>query len=61
MAFALAEGNTVSEMARYGVACGAAATMTDGTQLCKKKNVEDLYKWMVSNSARSRKTVLDAL
>jgi 6-phosphofructokinase 2 len=61
MAFALAEGNTVSEMARYGVACGAAATMTDGTQLCKKKNVEELYKWMVSNSARSRKAVLDAL
>ena len=50
MAFALAGGKSLAEMARYGVACGTAATMTEGTQLCKKRDVEPLYQWIVSHA-----------
>lgn len=39
----------MTEMARYGVACGTAATMNPGTQLCKKENVDTLYQWILSN------------
>ena len=35
-----------SEAVRYGVACGTAATMNHGTQLCRKEDVERLYRWM---------------
>lgn len=58
--FALAQGKTLTEMAKYGVACGTAATMTPGTQLCKKKDVEELNKWIISNSITSQKIKINA-
>jgi 6-phosphofructokinase 2 len=60
MAFALADGKSISEMAKYGVACGTAATMTEGTQLCKKKDADALYQWIVSNSVPTKKIRIDA-
>ena len=60
MVFALAQGKSLSEMARYGVACGTAATMSEGTQLCKKKDVKELYKWIVSNSVPTNKIKINA-
>ncbi len=53
MVFALAHGKSLSEMVKYGVACGTAATMTQGTQLCKKDDVEQLNEWFSSNSLAS--------
>lgn len=55
MVFTLAHGKSLSEMAKYGVACGTAATMTEGTQLCKRKDAEELYRWIESNSLASNK------
>lgn len=55
MVYSLAKGKSLSEMAKYGVACGTAATITTGTQLCEKKDVEELYKWIISNSETSHK------
>ncbi len=46
MVLRLASGDSFSDMVRYGVACGTAATMTPGTQLCKKEDVDKLYQWM---------------
>lgn len=46
MLLRLVEGDSFSEMAKYGVACGTAATMTPGTQLCQKEDVERLYRWL---------------
>ncbi|MGF1559663.1 MAG: 1-phosphofructokinase family hexose kinase [Flavobacteriaceae bacterium] len=60
MVFALAKGKSLSEMAKFGVACGTAATMTEGTQLCKKKDAEDLYEWIINNPSGTSQVVLDA-
>ena len=52
MLLALSQGKTIGEMVRYGVACGTAATMSPGTQLCQKKDVDALYKWLTSKDRK---------
>lgn len=42
----LAKGGSHLDMARMGVACGSAATMSTGTGLFTKENAERLYKWL---------------
>ncbi len=42
----MARGGSITEMARMGVACGSAATMSKGTGLFTKENAEKLYKWL---------------
>ncbi len=46
MVVSLLKGKTYSEMVKYGVACGTAATMHEGTQLCNKDDADNLYKWI---------------
>ena len=41
--FYLAQGKTLYEAAKYGVACGTAATMNPGTELCHKTDADILY------------------
>ncbi len=41
--FYLLKGKSIQEAARFGVACGTAATMNPGTELCKKEDAERLY------------------
>lgn len=53
MVISLLKGRTPSEMAKYGVACGTAATMYEGTQLCNKEDADKLYEWI-----RTQKTSL---
>ncbi len=53
MVFALAQGKSLPEMVKYGVACGSAATMTEGTQLCKKKDADELFGWILTHSSKS--------
>lgn len=43
----LTRGESVEEAARFGVAAGAAAAMTPGTELCRRKDAERLYKQML--------------
>jgi len=43
IALALARGASLSDAARFGVAAGAAAVMTPGTELCRQEDVEQLY------------------
>lgn len=40
----LSKGWDIVEATKYGVACGTAATMNSGTELCKLSDVESLYK-----------------
>ncbi len=46
MTWALTQGLTYSEMIRWGVACGSAATMNQGTQLFLRADVERLMDWL---------------
>lgn len=39
----LANGKSLREALQYGVACGTAATMNPGTELCKPEDVNKLY------------------
>ncbi|HEY6063156.1 MAG TPA: 1-phosphofructokinase family hexose kinase [Chitinophagaceae bacterium] len=41
--FYLSQGKNLPEAVRYGVACGTAATMNPGTELCSKKDADILY------------------
>lgn len=45
---ALARGDELLDAVRYGVAAGAAAVMTPGTELCRREDVEELFRQMAS-------------
>jgi 6-phosphofructokinase 2 len=40
----LAEGKSLKEALQFGVACGTAATLNPGTELCKKEDAKRLYR-----------------
>jgi 6-phosphofructokinase 2 len=43
---ALSRGKSVADAARFGVAAGSAAVMTEGTELCRQQDTERLYQQM---------------
>lgn len=43
ISLALARNQSLVEAVRFGVACGAAAVMTPGTELCRRADAEQLY------------------
>ncbi|WP_295797462.1 PfkB family carbohydrate kinase [uncultured Microbulbifer sp.] len=43
---ALARGEALPDAVRFGVAAGAAAVMTEGTELCRKEDAEQLFRNM---------------
>ena len=47
MILQLSLGKSPSEAARYGVACGSAATLNPGTGLCHKEDADRLFSLMV--------------
>ncbi|MDD3788218.1 MAG: 1-phosphofructokinase family hexose kinase [Petrimonas sp.] len=46
MTLALTRGMRMREVIRYGVACGTAATMTEGADLIRKEDVDHLFRWI---------------
>ena len=50
MAWMMIQGKSQREMARFGVACGSAATMNSGTQLFHTEDVYTLYNWINAHS-----------
>ncbi|HEU4860950.1 MAG TPA: 1-phosphofructokinase family hexose kinase [Chitinophagaceae bacterium] len=44
----LSQGKNFENALRYGVACGTAATMQPGTELCNKKDADALYQIIAS-------------
>ncbi len=42
--YSLSRGMNLKQTLNYGVACGTAATMNLGTELCRKEDVEKLFK-----------------
>lgn len=52
MVWALSAGKSLQEMLRWGVACGSAATMNDGTQLFKSADAYKLFEWLKNYSKK---------
>ncbi|MBA9076149.1 1-phosphofructokinase family hexose kinase [Rufibacter quisquiliarum] len=50
MVLKLSEGWAWPEVIRYGVATGTATTMTPGSELCRKPDVEEIYAWLKARS-----------
>ena len=46
LSFMLAQGRPLIEAAQFGVACGSAAIMNKGTELCKREDVWKLFDWV---------------
>ncbi|MDX5346905.1 MAG: hexose kinase [Hymenobacteraceae bacterium] len=46
MVLKLLEGWPLSDVVRYGVAAGTAATMTPGSELCRKTDADQIYEWL---------------
>lgn len=50
--FSLCNGKTILEAAQYGVACGTAATMNPGTELCHKEDADRIFDGIRSSWVR---------
>ena len=46
MVWALSENKSLKDVIRWGVACGSAATMNEGTQLFKFEDANRLFEWL---------------
>jgi 6-phosphofructokinase 2 len=46
MVWALSQHKSLEEVIRWGVACGSAATMNEGTQLFKREDAQRLFDWL---------------
>lgn len=46
MVWALSQNKSLKEVIRWGVACGSAATMNEGTQLFKFDDAKRLFEWL---------------
>ena len=42
----LSRGEALTDVIKWGVAAGTAATMTAGTELCRRDDVEDIFQWL---------------
>jgi len=49
MVMSLLKGMSLDEAVRYGVAAGTAATMTPGSELCKKEDTDRIYRWILEH------------
>ena len=46
MVWALSQNKNLKEVVQWGVACGSAATMNEGTQLFKLEDAKRLFEWL---------------
>ena len=50
MSMMLSQGKPLAEAVQFGVACGSAATIHTGSELCKKDDVERFFEWIKMNT-----------
>lgn len=50
MVWSITQNKSIQDAVRYGVACGTAATMNEGTALCRKKDADHLFTLMKSRN-----------
>mgnify|MGYP002795024998 CR=1 FL=1 len=51
----LSRGDSLSDAVKWGVAAGTAATITPGTELCRKKDVEKIFDWLSEKERTSKR------
>lgn len=51
--FTLAQGWPLGDVLKYGVAAGTATTMSPGSELCHKADVEQIYSWLKEEEKRT--------
>ncbi|WP_266205761.1 1-phosphofructokinase family hexose kinase [Pontibacter kalidii] len=49
MVLGLLHGKSLEDVVRYGVAAGTAATMTPGSELCRKEDTDRIYQWLIEH------------
>jgi len=49
--YSLSQNSTLNDAVKYGVACGSAATLRAGTELCRKKDADHLYSKLLLGNA----------
>ena len=52
MIWALATNKSYEEMTAWGVACGSAATMNEGSKLFNRSDAEELYEWVMKKKQK---------
>lgn len=45
--FNLSKGKNIHDAVKYGIACGTAATLNPGTELCHKKDADEIFKKII--------------
>lgn len=53
MMFGCIKGLWPEQAVRYGVAACTAATMTPGTELCRKEDTDKIYDWLITNNGKN--------
>lgn len=56
MVLSLSQNKSLLEVVSFGVASGSAATMNEGTELCKKEDTEKLYQWILSKHEKNNRS-----
>jgi 6-phosphofructokinase 2 len=46
MIYSMSRGDDLRDAIKWGVAAGTAATMTAGTELCRREDVEEIFGWL---------------
>lgn len=49
----ISRGDSLQDALKWGVAAGTAATITPGTELCRKKDVENIFKWLTEKQSNT--------
>lgn len=52
----LSRGDDLLDAVKWGVAAGTAATITPGTELCRKKDVEKIFEWLSDKETSNTST-----
>jgi 6-phosphofructokinase 2 len=53
MVLSLIKGCSLEDVVRYGVAAGTAATMTPGSELCRKEDTDKIFQWLLDHSHKT--------
>jgi 6-phosphofructokinase 2 len=53
MVLSLIKSCSLEDVVRYGVAAGTAATMTPGSDLCRKEDTEKIFQWLLDHSHKT--------